>query len=190
MAIIDIVFYILMALWLFSEIYYKITLASNKTDKQGKDKSSLNILWIVIIASIFFAIFVAKGFPMFMISVSSLIQYVGLLLIAFGIVMRVRIIRDLGKFFTVDVTIREGHQLKSDGFYKIIRHPSYAMSLLTFLGLGLYLDNWFALFVAFVPPFLAFSYRIKIEEKALTEQFADAYVQYKQHTKKLIPYVY
>ncbi|WP_379967334.1 methyltransferase family protein [Epilithonimonas sp. UC225_85] len=71
-----------------------------------------------------------------------------------------------------------------------MRHPSYSASLLTFLGLGLYLNNWFALAVAFIPPFLAFLYRIKIEEEALTEQFGKDYTDYKEQTKKLIPFIY
>ncbi len=186
----DIIFYILMFFWLFSEIYYKTALASNKTDQKGKDKSTLTILWITIFCAIFFSIFVARGFSAFTISGGPVIPYIGLVLIAFGLVARVVIIKALGRFFTVDVTIREGHQLKKNGFYKIIRHPSYAMSLLTFLGLGLYLDNWISLIIAFVPPFLAFSLRIKVEEKALTEQFGEEYVQYKKTTKKLIPFVY
>ena len=96
----------------------------------------------------------------------------------------------MGKYFTVDVTIREGHQIKKDGVYSILRHPSYSASLLTFLGLGLFLNNWISLIIAFIPPFLAFLYRIKIEEKALTEQFGQDYIDYKKQTKKLIPFIY
>nr|WP_312902037.1 isoprenylcysteine carboxylmethyltransferase family protein [Chryseobacterium taichungense] len=71
-----------------------------------------------------------------------------------------------------------------------IRHPSYAFSLVTSLGLGLYLNNWLSLLLAFIIPFIAFSYRITIEERTLIEQFGDEYLEYRKKTKKLIPFVY
>jgi len=189
----QIIFYILMAAWLLTEVFYKQRLVSNETDAQGKDKSSLNILWIIIISSISLSSFVANiHFDTFSLAISDnkSIIYLGLLLIFAGIFGRLIIIRTLGKYFTVDVTIRKGHKIKKDGFYSILRHPSYAASLLTFLGLGLYLNNWVSLAIAIIPPFLAFSYRIRVEEKALIEQFGQEYLDYKNQTKKLIPYIY
>lgn len=190
---IQIIFYILMFLWLASEVFYKQRLASNETDKKGKDKSSLNILWVIIILSISLSIFVSYirfGTLSLMMTESIWIIYLGLLMIFAGIVSRVFIIKSLGKYFTVDVTIRKDHKIKKDGIYSILRHPSYAASLLTFLGLGIHLNNWLSLAIAFIPPFLAFLYRIKVEEKALIEQFGQDYIDYKKQTKKLIPFIY
>jgi len=182
-----------MFLWLFTEVFYKQRLASNETDKKDKDRFSLNILWIIIIASISLSIFAANihfDTFSFFITNNALIIYLGLLLIFVGIFARLIIIKSLGKYFTVDVTIRKDHKIKKDGFYSILRHPSYAASLLTFVGLGLYLNNWIALAIAIIPPFFAFSYRINVEEEALTEQFGQEYLDYKKTTKKLIPYIY
>lgn len=182
-----------MFFWLATEVFYKQRLASNETDKKDKDKSSLNILWVIIILSISLSIFVSYvrfGSLSLMIARSIWINYLGLVMIFVGIVSRILVIRSLGKYFTVDVTIRKDHKIKKDGIYNILRHPSYSASLLTFLGLGLYLNNWISLIIAFIPPFLAFLYRIKIEEKALIEQFGQDYIDYKRQTKKLIPFIY
>ncbi len=190
---IQIIFYILMFFWLASEVFYKQRLASNDTDKKDKDKSSLSILWVIIILSISLSVFVSYirfGTFNLMINENGWMTYLGLLLIFAGIVSRVFIIRSLGKYFTVDVTIRKDHKIKKDGIYSLLRHPSYAASLLTFLGLGIYLNNWISLAIAFIPPFLAFLYRIKIEEKALIEQFGQDYIDYRKSTKKLIPFIY
>lgn len=190
---IQIIFYVLMFLWLFTEVFYKQRLASNETDKKGKDKSSLNILWIIIISSISLSIFVANiHFDTFSLAITDniLIVYLGLLLIFAGVFGRLIIIRSLGKYFTVDVTIRKEHKIKKDGFYSVLRHPSYSASLLTFLGLGLYLNNWIALVIAIIPPFFAFLYRINVEEKALIEQFGQEYIDYKKQTKRIIPFIY
>lgn len=182
-----------MGAWLFTEIFYKSQMSSNNSDQKGKDKSSLSLLWIVIISSISLSIFVANiHFEEFslMITMQNWIIYLGLIVLFIGILTRFLIIKSLGKYFTVDVTIREGHQIKKDGVYSILRHPSYSASLLTFLGLGLFLNNWISLIIAFIPPFLAFLYRIKIEEKALIEKFEQDYIDYKKQTKKLIPFIY
>ncbi|MDR2207055.1 MAG: isoprenylcysteine carboxylmethyltransferase family protein, partial [Flavobacteriaceae bacterium] len=118
-----ILFYLLMALWFLSELYYKKRLISSKDDKKGKDKSTLNLLWIVIVLSIILANFSANIFLNAKIINHNWIVYCGLLFVFTGIFLRLVIIKSLGKYFTVDVTIKEHHELKKDGFYKIIRHP-------------------------------------------------------------------
>ncbi|MGH1518578.1 methyltransferase family protein [Chryseobacterium sp. JK1] len=182
-------FAISMAAWFISEFFYKNKLKSSKDDKKDKDKSTLNILWLAIPFSIGTAV-VCSYETHFPIVEENWIMYLGELFIILGIVVRYIIIRSLGKFFTVDVTIKEDHTIKREGFYKYMRHPSYAFSLLTSLGLGLYLNNWWSLILAFLPPFLAFAYRIKVEEKAFVEQFGDEYLEYRKNTKKLIPFIY
>lgn len=184
----QILFYISMGVWFLSEIIYKQKLKSGDKD-QKKDRSTLSVLWLVIILSIFAAVTVSHIFDI-PIAHSAWVFYLGEAFILLGIIFRLIIIRSLGKYFTVDVTIREDHKIKKEGFYQYIRHPSYAFSLLTFLGLGLFLNNWVSLLFAFIPPFLAFSYRIKIEEQTLIEQFGDEYVEYRKVTKKLIPFIY
>ncbi|EJL76217.1 methyltransferase family protein [Chryseobacterium populi] len=154
-----------------------------------KDHSALNIFLIVIIASVAGAVTVSYIIKLPTAS-SGLILYPGEFFILAGIIFRLIVIRSLGKYFTVDVTIKEDHKIKKEGFYRYLRHPSYAFSLLTFLGLGLFLNNWLSFILAFVPPFLAFSYRIKIEEQALVEQFGEEYIRYRNRTKKLIPFIY
>lgn len=189
MDLLQTLFYISMAAWFLSEFLYKNILKSGKEDKKDKDKSTLNILWMAIPFSIAAAL-ILSNLTTLPIAHGNWILYTGEIFILIGMIFRFIIIRSLGKYFTVDVTIKEGHKIKKEGFYKYLRHPSYAFSLLTSLGLGLYLNNWLSLIFAFVPPFLAFAYRIKIEEQALVEQFGDEYVEYRKTTKKLIPFIY
>ncbi|MEJ5103394.1 methyltransferase family protein [Chryseobacterium sp. MYb328] len=178
-----------MVAWFLSEFFYKNMLKSGKDDKKDKDKSTLNILWLAIPFSIAAAVMISN-LSTLPIAHGNWIMYVGETFILIGIIFRFIIIRSLGRYFTVDVTIKEDHKIKKEGFYKYLRHPSYAFSLLTSLGLGLYLNNWMSLVFAFVPPFLAFAYRIKIEEQALVERFGEEYITYRKNTKKLIPFIF
>lgn len=118
------------------------------------------------------------------------IRYVGIGLIWMGIALRLAVVRSLGRFFTVDVTIREGHRLKTDGCYRYLRHPAYAASLLSFIGFGVSLNNWAALSLITVALTAVFVYRVRVEEKVLTEQFGAEYMEYKKHTYAMIPFIY
>lgn len=189
MKTLQILFTISMFAWFITEILYKNILKSGEKDKKDKDRSTLNILWMAIPGSILSAV-AASYLTRIPISDEVWIHYTGAACLWIGITVRFAIIRSLGKYFTVDITIREDHKIKTEGFYKYLRHPSYAFSLLTSLGLGLYLNNWLSLVLAFAIPFAAFSYRIAVEERTLIEQFGEAYLEYRRKTKKLIPFIY
>ena len=107
-----------------------------------------------------------------------------------GVIFRFIAIKQLGRFFTVNVTIRNDHQLIQSGLYKYLRHPSYCGSLISFLGFGISLNNWLSIIFIIIPYSLAVMYRIKVEEKVLTEQFGKQYLDYKKHTKRIIPFIY
>jgi len=126
----------------------------------------------------------------FSIAIGEWIQYLGLFLYILGIVLRIVVINYLGEYFTLDLTIKQDHKLITDGYYKLVRHPVYTAVLMTFLGFGLFLNNWISLAFAFLPVSVALISRIKNEETALVENFKDEYINYQKRTKKLIPFIY
>jgi protein-S-isoprenylcysteine O-methyltransferase Ste14 len=60
--------------------------------------------------------------------------FVGTLLIMVGGIIRMCCYRALGKLFTFEFTIREGHKLVTSGPYSIVRHPSYTGGLIGLAG--------------------------------------------------------
>nr|WP_319397665.1 isoprenylcysteine carboxylmethyltransferase family protein [uncultured Carboxylicivirga sp.] len=183
------IFIIIWIIWCTSEVLLNRLIRSGSTDKKNQDKGSLVFIWVMITIAITLGV-VFANFIDTKISTQLLIPYIGLATIVLGIVLRFVSIYTLGKFFTVDVTIRHNHEIKKDGFYKIVRHPSYSGALLSFLGFGVSLNNWLSLLVIVVLVGSAFLYRIKIEEKALINHFGTDYLDYKKHTYRLIPWVY
>jgi protein-S-isoprenylcysteine O-methyltransferase Ste14 len=184
-----VVFIIIWSLWFFSEIFLNRFFRSGNYGKTNHDKGSIRIIWITIGMANTIGI-VTAAFIRFPVSSSPLIQYVGLSLIISGMIFRFVSIMVLGKFFTVDVTIREDHKLKKDGIYRYLRHPSYSGSILSFIGFGLSLNNWFSLLVISLPVTVVMIYRIKVEEKLLVEQFGTEYLDYMKSTRRLIPWIY
>ncbi|MBO9730930.1 MAG: isoprenylcysteine carboxylmethyltransferase family protein [Chitinophaga sp.] len=176
--------------WFFSEILlHRILWAGDQADKKKQDKGSLAYIWIVIIVFINIAMYV--GFKThFYILEGVLMPRIGLSVILLGMILRFISIMQLGRLFTVVVTIRKDHYLKKDGIYGVIRHPAYAGSLLSFLGFGLSLNNWLALAVVFIPVLTVFIYRISVEEKMLAAQFGEEYTNYMKHTSRIIPWIY
>lgn len=116
--------------------------------------------------------------------------WIGLALMATGLALRLWAVRVLARFFTVDVTIREGHQLIRRGPYRLLRHPAYTGSLMTFLGFGLALGNVWSLLVVMAPVTIAFLWRMRVEERVLAEAFPGEYAEYARQTKRLIPFVW
>jgi protein-S-isoprenylcysteine O-methyltransferase Ste14 len=184
-----IIFYSVYSVWFMSELLLNRLRRSAISDKRHVDKNTLLILWIVIIVAMFLGM-VVKLNSSFPIAHEGLINYSGLAIIIAGMIIRLMAVRQLGRYFTVDVTIRSGHQIMTGGLYKYVRHPSYSGSLLSFVGYGISLNNYVSLAIVFIPVFLSFLYRMHVEEKALIDQFGQAYNDYKTSTKRLIPLLY
>ena len=84
---------------------------------------------------------------------------------------------------------RKDHRLITHGIYRFTRNPIYLGALIVFVGLPVYAASLYGLLTGLVliPIFLL---RIHLEEQLLAEAFRDAYQEYKETTKKLIPFIY
>lgn len=186
MMILSIVIYIV---WVGSEISLSLFKRSGDDVKKKADKGSLGMIWMIVLIANVLSYYVSRSIPM-EISDNQNIRFVGLAIILLGVVLRLSIVLSLGKFFTVNVVIAEDHKLKTDGFYRYVRHPSYAASILSFAGYGVSLNNWLSLLIVVAAVGGVFIYRIGLEEQTLIEHFGDQYLEYKRTTKRLIPFVY
>src|SRR5689334_15245567 len=129
------------AIFLASEVALVVSRHS-RTQSKGKDRFTLPLLWMVITFSIFAGFYCRAAFPQFRLPRQCWFCLAGVVLFVLGIIIRWLAIIQLGRFFTVNVTIAEDHELVTTGVYRYVRHPSYSGTLLTFLGFGLCLVNW------------------------------------------------
>ena len=114
----------------------------------------------------------------------------GLVLMWGGIALRVWAVRTLGPLFCTVVVIQDDHRLITTGPYRLLRHPSYAGSLLTLAGLGLALGSWLSLLVAVLGALIGFTRRMPVEEAVLQTRFGDTYTAYAQRTWRLVPFMW
>ena len=173
-----------------SEVVLSITRRSRSAAGEKQDRSTLRVLWIVIMISIGAGVFIAGNWRAGVLPNGRVFEVAGVLLFAAGLIFRWWAIVTLGRFFTVDVTIEKDHELVERGPFRWVRHPSYTGVLLAFLGWALTLRNWAAIAVVLVPIFVAFVRRMNVEEEALRGALGQHYVDYMKRTQRLVPGVY
>ncbi|MDQ6912565.1 MAG: isoprenylcysteine carboxylmethyltransferase family protein [Verrucomicrobiota bacterium] len=177
--------------YFFSELLLSITRRAPKSaNMRESDHSSLRLLWIVIGLSIWLALWLTSHFRAALLPHLRFFLALAVAIFACGLVLRWWSIIRLGRFFTVNVAIARDHELIETGPYRYLRHPSYTGVLLAFLGFGLSLGNWAALLGLLLPIFIAFLYRMKVEERTLIEGLGEKYVSYCRRTKRLVPFLY
>jgi protein-S-isoprenylcysteine O-methyltransferase Ste14 len=64
------------------------------------------------------------------------VRYLGLIITAIGGFVRVATVFELGHRFSMFVAVQPDHRLKTDGFYRFVRHPGYLGALLVMTGWG------------------------------------------------------
>lgn len=151
--------------------------------KTRNDNGSLLFLWLMITLGFTGGFFLSKQANYFLTGF-------GFVAIIAGLIIRWIAILQLGKSFTVDVAITNATNLKTDGIYKRIRHPSYLGILLVVFGFSLTMSSLYSFLILVIPVFSAVMYRIRVEEELLTSEFGDNYAKYKRSTKKLIRGIY
>jgi protein-S-isoprenylcysteine O-methyltransferase Ste14 len=117
----------------------------------------------------------------------------GLPLFLFGCFFVLWARRTLGRMWGLstsqEVRLREDHQIIRNGPYAFIRNPMYFGWWVAMMGLLLVYPTWvILLFLVF--SVVSFTGRAVREDKALLERFGNSWVDYKEHTKFLIPFIY
>lgn len=184
-------FFVLVVIWALSEFWLGLKRRSEDRSR-SRDRGTLRLLLVTVYVCIGLAVWLSYR-PEGHIGNADIRQplfWVGLLLMAGGLALRFWAIRVLARFFTIDVNIQPGHELIRRGPYRLLRHPSYTGSLMTFLGFGLALGNVWSLLVVMAPVTVAFLWRMRIEERVLAEAFPTQYPEYARQTKRLIPFVW
>jgi len=179
------------AIWIFAELYLVF-----RDNTRGKGRTTIdhrtryyNFVSLIIAIS---CAAIISWIPLFQFNRrgTSIIFWIGILIICFGLFLRYWSIHLLGKYFSTTIELEDSQKIIQKGPYKWIRHPSYSGIILFCIGYGLAVQNWLSLLIAISLPTIALLYRIKIEEETLAKGLGDDYKVYQKKTKKLIPGVW
>ena len=175
-------------IWIFAEVYLVLRDNSRGKGKTTIDRKTRNYNFISLIIAISCAALIS-WIPLFQFNRrgTSVVFWIGIIIIVLGLFLRYWSINILGKYFRTTVEVEESQKIVQKGPYKFIRHPSYSGIILFCIGYGLAVQNWLSLIIAISLPTIALLYRIKIEEEALVKGIGTDYEAYQKKTKKLIP---
>jgi len=95
----------------------------------------------------------------------------------------------LGRLYSADVTVQEGHRLVTSGIYRTIRHPRYLGGLVYAFGLSFLFRSWIGLAVSLISV-IVFILRIRDEEVFMQREFGEEWEAYCKYTWRLIPFIY
>jgi protein-S-isoprenylcysteine O-methyltransferase Ste14 len=94
----------------------------------------------------------------------------------------------LGRNWSGNPTIKEGHELVERGPYRLVRHPIYTGILLAIVGTGIGSGQVKHLFIFGFAATILWA-KLRIEESLMVSQFPQSYPGYMRRTKALVPFV-
>lgn len=175
-------------------LIFIMTSKGRSKSRNGSDKGSV---WLIIIgwycSMIAGAFFRSQDVPE---AVRNLLlphisYYIGVIMIAAGIVIRCTAVVTLKKAFTLSVQTTDDQRLIKTGLYHFVRNPAYTGSMISLLGVALAYRHILGAAAAAFICIVCYGVRISIEEKALRTQFKEEFKQYCDETKyRLIPKIY
>ncbi len=98
--------------------------------------------------------------------------------------------RRLGKQWALAARLVEGHDLISDGPYRLVRNPIYTGMFGLLLATGLAMSRWTTLLAASAVFAVGTLIRIRSEERLLRQAFGAAFDEYARKVPALIPGIY
>ena len=118
---------------------------------------------------------------------------IGLFLYLAGLTFVLWARRTLGKYWGLStsqqVKLLDDHQIIQSGPYAFVRHPMYFGWWVCMFGLTLVYPVWIV-FLLLIFSVISFAGRARREESALAERFGKAWVEYRKHTRFIIPFLY
>jgi protein-S-isoprenylcysteine O-methyltransferase Ste14 len=180
---------VIVASWLVFALYWLVAALGVKRTAKRQNPSE-RMLYVVFMAAGFFLLYQENPNwgplndrflpdPLW-------IAWLGSALCAAGVLFAIWARRTIGKDWSAEVQIKEGHQLIRSGPYARIRHPIYTGILLATLGTALVIGEYRGL-LATVMFLVGFSRKARKEESFLADEFGPAFDEHRRHTGFFLP---
>jgi protein-S-isoprenylcysteine O-methyltransferase len=184
------VVWVLVVLFPVSEIALSVLKRAKSKPAGDQDRGSMALVWVGVGVGVAAATVVQAVRATHLTVSGPALEVTGIILMVGGLSIRWWAIAALGRYFTTNVVVQEQQPVVRTGPYRLVRHPSYAGSLLVFAGVGTVMHNWLSIIVLLVPVTLVLLDRIVIEERALLATIGAPYAEYCKQTKRLIPGIF
>jgi protein-S-isoprenylcysteine O-methyltransferase Ste14 len=114
--------------------------------------------------------------------------WAGFAIVALGLGFTVWARVVLGRNWSGIVTVKQDHELVTEGPYRWVRHPIYTGLVVAFAGSATARGEWRGVLAVLIV-FVALWRKLTLEERWMIETFGDAYLRYREKVRALIPFV-
>jgi|GEM_PF-1761671 len=146
-------------------------------------------LWLEIVTATL-AITIALAYYLQNEPIADPFMWIGLLIFIGGWIFQFINRKHLGDNRTYEERLASGFNAAQLGIYSKLRHPSQSALLIILFGFSLSLGSIWACAIVLFLVLPSAIYRVSQEERALYEKFGERWLDYKEDTKRIIPYVF
>lgn len=157
---------------------------------QFTDRLSLALLFIAFLVSQAAIVFEWAYLSVKLSSYPASQCIIGFILMFSGILFRAWSVYSLGQLLASNDQSKPIQRIVTFGPFSLVRFPYYFGGYLAAVGSAMFMQVSYALILTMIILFLAYMYRISVEEKALIREFGDEYERYMSRTKKFLPFIY
>jgi protein-S-isoprenylcysteine O-methyltransferase Ste14 len=167
-----------------------------KKPAKSKDavKAPKSWLGIALQGLAYFPVWAVRRTPMFSPFVDSYALNIGLQIIAAAlsiscVYLTMAAIKELGKQWSLEARLVEGHDLVTTGPYDLVRHPIYTAMLGMLIATGTVISHWLVLIAAVAVFLIGTLIRTRFEERLLSDAFGEKFAEWRARVPGLIPFV-
>lgn len=163
-------------------------LLKSRLDVKEKEKDQKHV--ILYSGLMFLSGFIIAGlnYRFSWIIIPNIIVIISLILFVISYILYAEVLRE-NTYLSRTIKVQENQKVVDTGFYSIVRHPMYSITIILFLTMPLILGSIISFIIFLVYPFIIFK-RIKNEEMLLEKELK-GYTEYKKKVKyRLIPFVW
>lgn len=154
-------------------------------------KGKITKKWTLYSLTLIYAIILFSTITEYLLKVKKinyLVSILGGALFIIAFLLRNWAIKSLNKFHSINIEIRENHELIRSGMYKYLRHPYYLSIMLEVLSLPLITNSYFTFYFALLSYIPLVLIRAHYEERAMINKFGSEYLKYKSEVYAFSPF--
>ena len=163
-------------------------LLKSRLDVKEKKREQKQVILYSGLMFLFGFIIAGLNYRFSWITISNIAVLIASILFVISYILYAEVLRE-NTYLSRTIEVQKNQKVVDTGFYGIVRHPMYSITLILFLTMPLILGSIVSFIIFLIYPFII-SIRIKNEEEVL-ERELKGYKEYKKKVKyRLIPFIW